>query len=127
MKHPEIKATQAAGDLIKTADAIQEEPRMWWGHGLKYQWIIQPERDGELLLLRWYEVAPLKRRERTCETYLTWIDAKKEDWTTYDCIGEKWRSARMENLIFGQDMDGILLLEGWLPEEFASPGENIPR
>lgn len=129
MKHPEIKATRATKDLIKTADAIQEEPRMWWGHGLKYQWIIQPERDGELLLLRWYEVAPLKRRERTCETFLTWIDTKKEDWTTYDCIEGKWRSARIENLIYGQDMDGIFLLEGWLPEEFAPAEcqENIPR
>lgn len=127
MKCPEIKTTQAAGDLIKTADAIQEEPGMWWGHELKYQWIIQPERDGEFLLLRWYEVAPLKRRERMHETFLTWIDTKKEDWTTYDCLGEKWRSARLENLIFGQDMDRILLLEGWLPEEFASPGESIPR
>ena len=127
MKHPEIKTTRAAKDLIKTVDAIQKEPRMWWGHELKYQWIIRPERDGELLLLRWYEVAPLKRRERMHETFLTWIDTKKEDWATYDCIGEQWRSARIENLIFGQDMDRILLLEGWLPEKFASPGENIPR
>lgn len=129
MRHPEIKTTRATEDLIKTADAIQEEPRMWWGHELKYQWIIQPEQDGELLLLRWYETAPLKSRERMCETYLTWINTKKEDWTTYDCREKKWRSARIENLIFGQDMDRILLLEGWLPEEFASTEcqENIPR
>lgn len=127
MRHPEIKTTRATEDLIKTADAIQEEPRMWWGHELKYQWIIQPEQDGELLLFRWYEVAPLKSRERMCETFFTWIDTKKEDWITYDCILKKWRSARIENLIFGQSMDRILLLEGWLPEEFASPGENIPR
>ena len=64
MKHPEIKATRATKDLIKTADAVQKEPGKWWGYELKYQWIIQPERDGELLLLRWYEVAPLKSRER---------------------------------------------------------------
>ncbi len=129
MRHHEIKTTRATEDLIKTADAIQEEPRMWWGHELKYQWIIQPEQDGELLLLRWYETAPLKSRERMCETYLTWINTKKEDWTTYDCREKKWRSARIENLIFGQDMDRILLLEGWLPEEFASTEcqENIPR
>lgn len=129
MKRPEIKTTEAAEDLIKTADAIQEEPRMWWGHELKYSWIIRAERDGELLLLRWYETARLKSRERMCETYLTWIDTKKEDWTTYDCTEEKWRSARIENLIFGQSMDRILLLEGWLPEEFAPAEchENIPR
>lgn len=129
MRRPEVIPTEAPEEIIKTADAIQEEPGMWWGNRSKYQWIIQPERDGELLLLRWYEVAPLKRRERTRETYLTWIDTEKEDWTTYDCIGEKWRSARIENLIFGQDMDRILLLEGWLPEEFAPAEcqENIPR
>lgn len=129
MRHPQIKTKEATEDLIKAADAIQEEPRKWWGHELKYQWIIQPERDGELLLFRWYEVAPLKSRERMCETYLTWIDAKKEDWATYDCIEGKWRSARIENLIYGQDMDGIFLLEGWLPEEFAPAEcqENIPR
>ncbi len=129
MRHPQIKTVQATEDLIKTADAIQKEPRMWWGHELKYQWIIQPEQDGELLFLRWYEVARLKSRKRMCETYLTWIDTKKEDWTTYDCILKKWRSARIENLAFGQDMDGILLLEGWLPEEFAPAEcqENIPR
>lgn len=128
MKHPQTKTTQAPADLIKTADTIQEEPRMWRGHELTYEWIIQPERDGELLLLRWYKTAALKNRERMEETYLTWIDTKKEDWTTYDCMEKKWRSARIENLVFGQSMRRILLLEGWLPEEFARTGcrDNIP-
>lgn len=129
MKRPEIKTTEAAEEIIKTADAVPEGPRMWWGLELKYKWIIQPEKNGELLLLRWYETDTLKRRERMCETYLTWIDVKKKDWTTYDCIEEKWRSARIENLIFGQSLNSILLMEGWLPEEFASPGQysSIPR
>lgn len=128
MKHPQIKTTQAPADLIKTADHIQEEPRMWSGHELTYEWIIQPERDGEFLLLRWYKTAALKNRGRMKETYLTWIDTKKEDWTTYDCMEKKWRSARIENLIFGQSMRSILLLEGWLPEEFARTGcrDDIP-
>ncbi|MCI8363411.1 MAG: hypothetical protein HFG34_00430 [Eubacterium sp.] len=129
MKRPRIKTTEATEEIIKTADAVQEEPGMWRGHELKYRWIIQPEQDGELFLLRWYETGPLKRRERMCETYFTWIDVKKEDWTTCDCIEGKWKSARIENLISGQDMDRILLLDGWVPEKFTARGcrGNIPR
>lgn len=119
MRKPEIKLVAATEEIIKLADSIPEEPERYWGMRLRYGWIIRPEQDGKLLLLRWYDVKKIQNREHRRETYITWIDVENRYWITYDCDDGKWKSSMIKNLIFGEGVDRVFMMPGWLPEEFS--------
>lgn len=128
MRKPELKLKKATEDIVKLADSIPEEPRPYWGTRLRYRWIIRPEQDGDLLALHWYDVKRIQNQKHRREAYITWIDVKNEEWITWDCNGEKWKSAMIQNLIW-EGVENILMMPGWLPEEFSQAPcpENIPE
>lgn len=128
MRKPEIKLAGATEDIVKLADSIQEEPGRYWGMQLRHKWIIRPEKAGNLLALRWYNVEKIKNRKHRRETYITWIDVENEDWITWDCDERKWKSSMIKNMIW-ESMDKILMMPGWLPEKFSKKSclEDIPE
>lgn len=132
MRKPEIKLAGATEDIVKLADSIPEEPGRYWGMQLRHKWIIRPEKDGNLLVLRWYNVEKIKNREHRRETYITYIDVKNEDWITWDCAGKKWKSAKIENIVFGESMGRILMMQERMLEEIEefskyTYARNIPE
>ena len=104
MKTPAYKEINIPKEVIRFANNVKEEPRLYYGMKLEYEYIIWPENQNDLLVLRCYKTSEIKdniledEEIPGCEEWVTYIDVDNERWKVRKSNG-KWGSAKIESLI----------------------------
>ncbi len=129
MRKPCFQRINIPDEVIRCANDMEEEPRLFYGSRLQYAFIMWPERMDNILALRIYETEDIRdsyfQGEEVPEPrgYVVYIDVARKRWWTckFDNDVEKWGKATIEYLL-GWRSDRLLLLHPEVAKDVTGLG-----
>lgn len=117
MRKPCFQKINIPDEVIRCANDMEEEPRLYYGSRLQYAFILWPERMDNILALRIYETEDIRdcyfQGEEVPEPrgHVVYIDVARKRWWTckFDNNMEKWGKATIEYLLGWRSNRHLLL------------------